>query len=58
MVTRVHAFVMSLIDGKRSLKDMAALMEAQRLMPREDAEEAIRGFLIKMLDEASSTGGR
>jgi hypothetical protein len=52
MATRVHAFIMSLIDGKRSLKDMAAVMEAQQLMPREEAETAIRGFLIKMYDEA------
>lgn len=51
--TRVHAFIMSLIDGKRSLKDMARVMEEQRLMPAADAEPAIRGFLIKMLDEAS-----
>ncbi|MCZ6711199.1 MAG: hypothetical protein O7B25_12635, partial [Gammaproteobacteria bacterium] len=52
--TRIHAFIMSLIDGKRSLKDMAKLMQAQRLMPAEDAEAAIRGFLIKMFEEASS----
>jgi len=53
-VTRIHAFIMSLIDGRRSLKDMAEVMEAQKLMPKEDAETAIRGFLIKMFDEASS----
>jgi uncharacterized protein YbaR (Trm112 family)/SAM-dependent methyltransferase len=57
MATRIHAFVMSLIDGKRSLNDMAALMEAQRLMPKEDARAAIRGFLIRMFDEASAGGG-
>ncbi|MGE0624891.1 MAG: methyltransferase domain-containing protein [Pseudomonadales bacterium] len=57
MATRVHAFIMSLIDGKRSLKDMAAVMEAQRLMPKDEAETAIRGFLIKMLDEATSGRG-
>ena len=57
MATRIHAFIMSMIDGKRSLKDMAALMESQKLMPKAEAEEAIRGFLIKMYDEASSGGG-
>ena len=46
---------MSLIDGKRSLRDMAILMEAQRLMPAKEAEAAIRGFLIKMFEEASSS---
>jgi len=54
MATRIHAFIMSLIDGKRSLDDMAAVMEVQRLMPKDEARTAIRGFLIKMLDEASS----
>ncbi len=53
--TRIHAFIMSLIDGKRSLRDMAILMEAQRLMPAKEAEAAIRGFLIKMFEEASSS---
>lgn len=57
MATRIHAFIMSLIDGKRSLKDMAEVMEAQQLMPKDEAEAAIRGFLIKMFDEAGSDGG-
>jgi SAM-dependent methyltransferase len=57
MATRIHAFIMSLIDGKRTLKDMAQMMETQQLMPKDEAETAIRGFLIKMLDEASSGRG-
>jgi uncharacterized protein YbaR (Trm112 family) len=57
MSTRIHAFIMSLIDGKRSLKDMAKLMEEQQLMPAKEAEAAIRGFLIKMFEEASSSRG-
>lgn len=52
--TRMHAFIMSLIDGNRSLKDMALVMEEQKIMPRADAEVAIRGFLITMYEEASS----
>jgi hypothetical protein len=55
MSTRIHAFIMSLIDGKRSLKDMAKVMEEQQLMPAKEAEAAIRGFLIKMFEEASSS---
>jgi hypothetical protein len=43
---------MSLIDGKRSLKDMAVLLEKQRLMTREEGESAIRSFLTKMYDDA------
>jgi hypothetical protein len=56
MTTRMHAFIMSLIDGKRSLKDMARVMEEQRLMPRQEAESALRGFLVKMYDEAQAGG--
>ncbi len=52
MSQRVYAFLMSMIDGKRTLKDMAALMAEQRLMTREEAEPAIRSFLIKMYDDA------
>lgn len=50
--TRIYAFVMSLIDGKRSLNDMAAVFEAQRLMPRDEAVAAIRLFLIRMYEDA------
>lgn len=52
MSTRIHAFIMSMIDGKRSIRDMAALLEEQRLMTREEGESAVRGFLIKMLEES------
>jgi hypothetical protein len=57
LATRVHAFVMSMIDGRRTLEDMAELMESQRLMPKEEARSAIQGFLIKMFDEASAGTG-
>jgi uncharacterized protein YbaR (Trm112 family) len=49
--TRVHAFVMAMIDGKRSIADMARLMEEQRLMTAAEAVPVIREFLIKMLDQ-------
>ena len=52
MATRVHSFLMSLIDGRRSIKDMAKLVVEQRLMSDEEAEPAIRSFLIKMHDDA------
>lgn len=50
--TGIHAFIMSLIDGRRSIDDMARALEAQRLMPRDEAVPALRGFLIKMWEEA------
>ena len=56
MTTRIHAFIMTLVDGKRSLLDIAALLEEQQLMTKADAEIAIRGFLIKMFEEAVQRG--
>lgn len=50
--TRVHAFIMSMIDGRRSIVDMARLMEEKRLMTRAEAETAVRGFLIRMYEES------
>ncbi len=52
VTTQIYAFMMSLIDGKRSIEDMAAVMEKQRLMPRDEAVPAIRNFLTKMYDDA------
>ncbi|MBT8102139.1 MAG: carnosine N-methyltransferase family protein [Gammaproteobacteria bacterium] len=52
MTTQVYSFIMSLIDGKRSIKDMAAILETQRLMSKEEAEPAIRTFLTKMYDDS------
>ena len=50
--TRIHAFIMSLIDGRRSLKDIANVLVDQRLLGREEAEPTIRAFLIKMYDDS------
>lgn len=52
MTTRIYAYVMSLIDGRRTLEDMAALMERERLMTRAEAIPAIRGFLTRMYDDS------
>jgi uncharacterized protein YbaR (Trm112 family) len=45
--TRVHAFLMALIDGKRSVQDMARMLVEQRLMAAADAEPAVRSFLAR-----------
>ncbi|HET7607461.1 MAG TPA: hypothetical protein VFL84_02200, partial [Gammaproteobacteria bacterium] len=50
--TRVQAVLMSLIDGRRSIKDMVKLVVDQRLMTQEEAEPALRSFFINMHDEA------
>ena len=54
--TRIFAFVMGMIDGKRSIRDMAMLMEQQRLMSRQEAEPTIRQFLIRMYDDSRREG--
>ncbi len=51
MSTRIHAFVMAMIDGQRSIADMAKLMEEQRLMSSDEAVPVIRSFLIKMFEQ-------
>jgi SAM-dependent methyltransferase len=50
--TRIHAQIMSLIDGRRSIADIAALLERERLMPATEAEASIRGLLIRLFDES------
>jgi len=57
MTTQIYSFVMSLIDGKRSIRDMAAILEKQRLMTRDEAEPAIRSFLTKMYDDSRKQSG-
>ena len=55
MTTQVYSFIMSLIDGKRTLKDMAVILENQKLMTRDEAEPAIRSFLTKMYDDSQKS---
>ncbi len=53
---RIHAWMMSLIDGHRSVADMAKELERQGLMPRAEAESAVRGFLMTMHEEMMRSG--
>ncbi|MGE0582885.1 MAG: methyltransferase domain-containing protein [Steroidobacteraceae bacterium] len=50
--TRIHAFMMSLVDGRRSLADMAQVLVEQRLLKAEDALPAVRAFMLKMQEDA------
>jgi hypothetical protein len=52
MTTRIYSFIMGLIDGRRSVADMAKLLADQRLMTREEAEPAVRTFLTKMYEDS------
>jgi hypothetical protein len=53
LATRVHAFLLAMIDGERSIRDMARLMEQQQLMMAADAEPAIRRFLARSLADST-----
>jgi uncharacterized protein YbaR (Trm112 family) len=57
MTTQIYSFIMSLIDGKRSIKEMAVVLEKQKLMSREEAEPAIRSFLTRMYDDSRKQSG-
>jgi hypothetical protein len=57
MTTQIYSFIMSIIDGKRSIKDMAIILEKQKLMTRAEAESAIRSFLTKMYDDSQKQSG-
>ncbi len=57
MTTQIYSFIMSLIDGKRSIKDMAVVLENQKLMTKEEAEPAIRSFMTKMYDDSKRQAG-
>ena len=57
MTTQIYSFIMSLIDGKRSIKEMATVLESQKLMSKEEAEPAIRSFLTKMYDDSQKQSG-
>lgn len=56
VATRIHAFLMALIDGRRTIRDMAQMLVEQRLMSEEDAEPAVRRFLIRMSEDSRKSG--
>jgi hypothetical protein len=57
MTTRIYSFIMGLIDGRRSVTEMAMLLADQRLMTREEAEPAVRTFLTRMYEDSQRPPG-
>jgi hypothetical protein len=49
---RVLAHVASLVDGRRSVRDVARVLVEQRLMAEAEAEPAVRAFLARLHEEA------
>ncbi len=58
VATRIHAFVMSLIDGRRSARDIAQVLVAHKLMTAEEAQPAVRAFLTRMHEDARASARR
>lgn len=56
VATRIHAYLMALIDGRRSIRDMARMLVEQRLLSEQDAEPAVRRFLIRMNEDSRKSG--
>lgn len=55
--TQIHSYIMSLIDGKRTIEDMAGILEQQKLMTKEEAIPAVRNFLTRMYDDSQRSSG-
>ncbi len=55
--TRIYAYIMSLIDGRRSAADIASVMAQQGLMTQKEAEPTIRTFLVKMFEDSERHSG-
>jgi hypothetical protein len=52
--SRVHAFLLALINGERSMRDMARVLVEQRLMSAQEAEDQVRLFLARLHEESES----
>jgi ubiquinone/menaquinone biosynthesis C-methylase UbiE len=57
MSTQIYSYIMTLIDGKRTIADMAKILEQQKLMTRQEAEPALRTFLTRMYDDSERNSG-
>jgi hypothetical protein len=52
--SRVHAFLLAMINGERSMRDMARMLVEQRLMSAEEAESQVRIFLTRLHEDSES----
>jgi hypothetical protein len=52
--SRVHAFLLALINGERSMRDMARVLVEQRLMSSQEAEAQVRIFLTRLHEDSES----
>ena len=52
--SRIHAFLLALINGERSMRDMARMLVEQRLMSPDEAEANVRLFLARLHEESET----
>lgn len=55
LALRVQAYIASLIDGRRSIADVAALLVRDRLLPEDEALAAVRAFMQRFYADASAS---
>lgn len=54
LAMRVYAFVGSLVDGRRSVREIADVLVRERLMSADEAAPAVRAFLQRLHEEAQA----
>jgi len=52
LALRIRGYVASLVDGRRSMDDIAAKLVEERLLPPAEATGIVRDFLLRLHDEA------
>ncbi len=57
LALRVRGYVAALVDGRRSLSDIAAKLVEERLLPPTEATGIVRDYLLRLHDEAQLRTG-
>jgi SAM-dependent methyltransferase len=52
LTMRIYGYLATLIDGRRSLADMAQVLANERLMPADEALPAVRGFVTRLWEDS------
>jgi SAM-dependent methyltransferase len=52
--SRVHAFLLAMINGERSMRDMARMLVEQRLMSADEAEAQVHLFLTRLYEDSEN----
>jgi hypothetical protein len=52
LALRVRGYVASLVDGRRTLAEIAARLVEERLLPPEEATGIVRDYLLRLHEEA------